>query len=70
MMLTLDNLAYRYHCLPSEALQRATTLDLHVLDVSTKWSIHRQDVIEGKTPDGPLPNVEQMKQMIANARNE
>lgn len=70
MILTLDNLAYRYKCLPSEALSRATTLDLYVLDVSAKWERHRQDVAEGRTPDGSLPNVEEMKAMIANARSE
>ena len=70
MLLTLDNLAFRYHCLPSEALSRANTLDLYVLDVSAKWARHRQDVAEGRTPDGALPNVEQMKAMIASVRSE
>ena len=70
MILTLDNLAHRYMCLPSEALSRATTLDLYVLDVSAKWARHRNDVAEGRTPEGSLPNVEQMKAMIASARSE
>jgi len=34
--------------LPSEALSRATTFDLYVLDVSTRWLTYRQDLAEGK----------------------
>lgn len=70
MMLTLDNLATRYHCLPSEALSRASTFDLYVLDVSAKWARHQQDVQEGRTPSGKLPSQEEMKAMIASVRSE
>ena len=48
MIITLNNLAKEYGLLPSEALSRATTFDLYVLDVSTRWLSHRQDVAEGK----------------------
>jgi hypothetical protein len=48
MILTLDNLAHRYMCLPSEALARASTFDLYVLDVSTKWENYRNDRANGK----------------------
>jgi hypothetical protein len=48
LVLTLNNLAKEYGLLPSEALGRATTFDLYVLDVSTRWLSHRQDVAEGK----------------------
>ena len=48
MILTLNNLAKEYGLLPSEALGRATTFDLYVLDVSTRWLSHRQDIAEGK----------------------
>ncbi len=34
--------------LPSEALSRATTFDLYVLDVSTRWITYKQDLAEGK----------------------
>ena len=34
--------------LPSEALSRATTFDLYVLDVSTRWISYKQDLAEGK----------------------
>jgi len=36
-LISLDNLAHRYGCLPSEALARGTTLDLTVLHVSSQW---------------------------------
>jgi hypothetical protein len=43
MLITLDNLAHRYHCLPSEALARASTFDLKVLDTSTKWHNYKAE---------------------------
>ena len=64
MVLTLDNLAHRYKCLPSEALARATTLDLHVLDVSAKWSKYQSDKAEGKTSATITPNLSQ-EEMLA-----
>lgn len=70
MILTLDNLAHRYMCLPSEALSRATTLDLYVLDISTKWAKYRQDIAEGKVPEVKQPSIEEMKAMIARVRSE
>ncbi len=48
MIITLNNLAKEYGLLPSEALSRATTFDLYVLDVSTRWVSYRQDIAEGK----------------------
>ena len=49
MVLTLDNLATRYHVLPTEAMERATTLDLYVLDVATKWQTYQQQRANGKS---------------------
>ena len=37
LLISLDNLSFRYGCLPSEALARATTFDLSVLHVSSQW---------------------------------
>jgi hypothetical protein len=48
LIITLNNLAKEYGLLPSEALGRATTFDLYVLDVSTRWLRYKQDVAEGK----------------------
>jgi len=72
MLITLDNLAHRYQCLPSEALGRANTFDLYVLDVSTKWFKYQNDVAAGKEPNKPRPKltVEQMQEMIRRARSE
>lgn len=66
LFLTLDNLATRYHCLPSEALSRANTLDLYVLDVSAKWAKYQSELAEGKTPatSRSKPSQEQMLEMI------
>ena len=69
MILTLDNLATRYHCLPSEAMANGTTFDLYVLDVSAKWSKRQQDISEGKTVEHKLTQAE-MFDMIARARSE
>lgn len=70
MVLTLDNLAHRYNCLPSEALARATTLDLYVLDVSAKWSKHQNEKAEGKNSASLTPNlsIDQMQSMIAKVK--
>lgn len=70
MMLTLDNLAHRYNCLPSEAMDRATTFDLRVLDVSAKWSKYQNDLAEGKVPLEKQYNLskEQMLAAIQQAR--
>lgn len=48
MILTLNNLAKEYGLLPSEALGRATTFDLYVLDTSARWFKYKQDLADGK----------------------
>ena len=73
MVLTLDNLAHRYNCLPSEALARATTLDLYVLDVSARWSKYRDEREEqGNSGARPAPKLtqEQLKAMMERARSD
>lgn len=47
MILSLDNLASRYHQLPSQALATATTFDLYVLDVSSRWVKYQQGLADG-----------------------
>ncbi len=44
MILTIDNLATRYHVLPSYALEHSDTFDLYVMDVATKWNHHKQEL--------------------------
>ena len=71
MILSLDNLAHRYHCLPSEVLERATTFDFHVLDVSVRWSRHQQDQANGKiSAKQKMPGKDEMIQMLKSARGE
>ena len=68
MIVTLDNLATRYHCLPSEAMTRATTFDLHVLDVATRWSNRQHEM--ASTGRAPVPQLsqERMLDMIQRVR--
>jgi len=47
-MVSLDALATRYHVLPSQAMKNATTFDLYVLDISSRYQHYRQQVAEGK----------------------
>ena len=59
--------------LPSEALERATTFDLYVLDVSSRWVKYQQDMADSKhkgVAPPPAKNLsqQQMKDMIARAR--
>jgi hypothetical protein len=70
MLITLDNLAHRYQCLPSEALSRATTFDLYVLDVSTKWLRYQQDKADGKHPAAKQPSQQELLAMLKRARGE
>jgi hypothetical protein len=69
-MLTLDNLAHRYNCLPSEALARATTFDLKVLDLSSKYVKYLHDKENGITPQAKHPSQSEMIEMLKRARNE
>ena len=68
-MITLDNLANRYGMLPSEALARANTLDLVVLDASAKWERYRNERANGKhVPEKPNLTQEQMLEMIRSVK--
>lgn len=64
MILTLDNLAHRYNCLPSQALAQGTTLDLYVLDVSARYSKYQQEQADGNAGATPKLSQEQMRAMI------
>lgn len=69
MILSLDNLAHRYKCLPSEAMSRASTFDLYVLDVSSKWVKYQQDLADGKAVK-KQPTQQQMLDMVAKLREK
>ena len=51
-------------------MSRATTFDLYVLDVSTKWHKHQQDIADGKQPAVKMPTQEEMLEMIRRTREE
>lgn len=72
MLLTLHNLAKTYKMLPSEALNRATTFDLYILDTFHRYSKYQELRQSGKAQ--PMakprrePTVDEMKAMIASVR--
>ena len=71
MLLSLDNLAHRYNLLPSEALDRASTFDLYVLDISAKWNRHQQEKAErgdDSVTITPKLSLEEMQSMIARVK--
>jgi len=74
MLLTVDNLAHRYHCLPSEVLERATTLDLRVIDLSAKYARFQHEEMERQMNNKSAPKVkklsrEEMQAMIDRVKN-
>jgi hypothetical protein len=50
--------------LPSEALSRATTFDLHVMDNYTRFMNHQEAKANGKAAPKPDLSVDDMKAMI------
>jgi hypothetical protein len=71
MLLTLHTLAETYNVLPSEALARATTFDLYVLDLHSKYQRHQEAQSQGRASpnSGRGLSEEQMKAMIEQAKN-
>jgi hypothetical protein len=67
-MITIDNLAHRYSVLPSEALSRATTFDLAILDASAKWERYQQDKVNGVKPKAPELTQEEMLAMVKSVK--
>ena len=70
MILTVHNLAKTYKLLPSEALARGTTFDLHILDTFHRYSKYQEAKQSGKGQPPPAPRMsqEQMKAMIQKAK--
>jgi hypothetical protein len=74
MILTIHNLAENYKCLPSQVLANASTFDLYVLDVHTKWLKYQHQRLENErsnpsAPKTPLMTQTQMKAMIEQTRS-
>ena len=49
--VTLDRLGHRYGLLPSEVLSRASTLDLHILDVALSYEMSEEQRRSGALPE-------------------
>jgi hypothetical protein len=63
MVLMVDSLCTRYHCLPSDALARATTNDLYYLTNSLGYYNRKR---ENQTNNlGSLPSQEQPDDLAA-----
>lgn len=69
MLITLHTLAQTYNLLPSEALARATTFDLYVLDNYSRFIKYQENKQKGDVPP-PRKNLSQaeMKAMIERAK--
>lgn len=70
MIVTLDRLSSRYHKLPSEVLNQASTFDLHVMDIGIRYTSIAEQKKNGtyiKPP--PVLSQEEMLEIIARNRN-
>lgn len=52
MILTVDNLATRYHKTPTEIVETGTSFDMYVIDTATKWAKYQRELSENKTTMG------------------
>lgn len=70
MLITLDNLAHRYQCLPSQALEQGTTFDLRVLEVATRWHNRQQQQADSGQVARTSPRLSEseMQAMLARTR--
>ena len=67
MLLTIDNLAQKYSMLPTQVLTNATTFDLCVLDVSTKYVKYQHDKENAELiGNNKIPTQSEMIQMLKN----
>lgn len=59
--------------LPTEALERATTFDLYILDAHSRYVKYQEDVSQGKVPvtkkPRAMPTESEMIKMLERARN-
>ena len=67
-IVSLDNLASRYHVLPSQALESGTTFDLYVMDVGVRYERYRHEIATGAKRQTNLSH-EQMQAMLDRVRN-
>jgi hypothetical protein len=71
--LVLDNLATRYHLLPSRVLAEADTLDFLVMDVVLAYNKYSQDKSDaqrkGLAPPAPKLPLNTLQQMIERVKS-
>lgn len=69
MILAIDNMASKYHCLPSEVLATGTTFDLRVCEIATMW--HNRQNEQAATGRAPAvkPSEQMMMEMLARVKN-
>jgi hypothetical protein len=67
----IDKLATRYHKLPSEVLDTASTFDLYCMDLGIRYEVVQEQKRKG-TYIKPAPKVseERMKAMMNQVRSE
>lgn len=70
MVLTLHNLATKYNCLPTEALARASTFDLYVLDIATKWEEVQYQKSQGLKPATKIPSQAELQKMFNSVKEQ
>lgn len=69
-MITIDSIAHRYGCLPSEVMQRATTWDLYVADIAAQHENWQYNKAQGIKQSAPVPTTEELQAMIDRTRNK
>jgi hypothetical protein len=69
MLLALHTLSEAYKLLPSEALARASTFDLHILELHHKYIKYQEHKDKGLPRPTPKLSVDKMKAMMERAKN-
>lgn len=69
----IDALASRYGCLPSDIIAKADTFDVFILNTVLEYENYQYQKEQAKQGKAPAPTnltQQQMKDMIARARNK
>ena len=68
-MVTLDKIATRYHKLPTEILENASTFDLQVMDIGIRYEIVAEQKRNGTyVKPSPKMSTEDMQRMLDQAK--
>ena len=69
-ILLIDNLARTYGCLPSEALARADSFDIMVLDVANTYAEYQKSKQNNQAIPEELVNKDDLEDRLKRARGE